>query len=99
MAPPKTVSKAIFKSYAFFPAIFTECFPFPNSPSPQKLKGTPTLFAFSTFPNKDPITPKVLGEGVLGAWGKGGGTLPPRQNYRSCAAIQLMASRRSSVPS
>ena len=56
-------------------------------------------FAFSTFPNKDPITPKVLAEGVLGAWGKGGGTLPPRQNYRSCAAIQLMASRRSSVPS
>ena len=38
MAPPKTVSKAIFKSYAFFPAIFTECFPFPNSASPQKLK-------------------------------------------------------------
>ena len=82
-------------------------FSLPKQPLSTKTEKHAHAFAFSTFPNKDPITPKVLAEGVLGAWGKGGGTLlqkgspslAPRQNYRSCAAIQLMASRRSSVPS
>ena len=78
-------------------------FSLPKQPLSPKTERHAHAFAFSTFPNKDPITPKVLREGVLGAWGKGGRTVgcsPLLQKGSPFpAAIQLMASRRSSVPS
>ena len=45
-------------------------FSLPKQPLSTKTEKHAHAFAFSTFPNKDPITPKVLAEGVLGAWGK-----------------------------
>ena len=56
-------------------------FSLPKQPLSPKTEKHAHAFAFSTFPNKDPITPKVLAEGVLGAWGKGGGTLLQKGSF------------------